>query len=108
VHGKFHHWYCQPTSSPDEYFPFCCHSMMSYDEVVWFGWTKHGALFWNFSDMIFILMVLQMNFYDRFLEDLVDAILLAIKVWQNNFRCSRGLHKTCDCKIQLKNYDHLN
>lgn len=46
--------------------------------------------------MIFILMVLQMNFYDMFFEDPIDAILLAIKVWQNNFQCSQGLHKKCD------------
>jgi hypothetical protein len=58
--------------------------------------------------MIFTLMVLQMIFYDMLLEDLVDAILLAIKVWQNNFWCSRGLHKTHDYKIQPKNCDHLN
>lgn len=49
-----------------------------------------------------------MNFYDMFLEDLVDAILLAIKGLQNNSWCSQGLHKTCDYKIQPKNYDHLN
>jgi hypothetical protein len=82
--------------------------MMSYDGVVWFSWTKHGALFWKFCNMIFILMVLQMNFYNMFLEDLVDAILLTIKVWQNNFQCSQGLHKKCDWKIQPKNCDHLN
>jgi hypothetical protein len=53
-------------------------------------------------------MVLQMNFSDKFSKDLVDAILLAIKIWQNNSWCSRGLHKTCDYKIQPKNGDHLN
>lgn len=101
VHGKFHHWYCQPTSSPNEYFPFCCHSMMFYDGVVWSCWIKPGALFWKFCNMIFILMVQQMIFYDRFLEDLVDVILLAIKVWQNNSRCSWGLHKHLIAKFNL-------